>query len=101
MHRRAIGRSRVAGPYRPSHDTTKAAEQEKLMDTAKPIPGMRIVGAERVTWTKDCLRRYNAGESIREIASSTGRSYGFVHRILVEGGATLRARGGARHRRPG
>jgi hypothetical protein len=59
----------------------------------------RIVGAERATVTKECLRRYGAGDSIRMIARDTGRSYGFVHRILVEGGAVLRARGGPRRRR--
>ncbi|HEV8166730.1 MAG TPA: helix-turn-helix domain-containing protein, partial [Actinomycetota bacterium] len=30
-----------------------------------------------------------------ELASETGRSYGFVHRILAESGVTLRGRGGA------
>jgi hypothetical protein len=59
----------------------------------------RIVGAERVTWIKDYLRRYGRGDSIRKIARDTGRSYGFVHRVLVEGGATLRGRGGPRPRR--
>ena len=33
------------------------------------------------------------------IANQTGRSYGWVHRILVEGGVVLRARGGPRRRR--
>jgi hypothetical protein len=28
----------------------------------------------------------------------TGRSYGFVHRVLVESGATLRKRGGANNK---
>ncbi|MDX6206482.1 MAG: hypothetical protein QOF39_2539, partial [Frankiales bacterium] len=32
---------------------------------------------------------------IRSLAESTGRSYGFVHRILTESGAALRGRGGA------
>jgi hypothetical protein len=35
------------------------------------------------------------GSSIRSIAADTGRSYGFVHRVLTESGATLRGRGGA------
>ncbi|MGN9839755.1 helix-turn-helix domain-containing protein [Nonomuraea sp. H19] len=35
-------------------------------------------------------------ESVRELAVSTGRSSGFVHRLLVEAGALLRARGRAR-----
>ncbi len=61
--------------------------------------GRRIVGAERATWTTDCLRRYRDGASIREIARDTGRSYGFVHRILTEGRANLRGRGGPRRRK--
>ena len=40
-------------------------------------------------------KRYDGGESIRSLASSTNRSYGFVHRLLSESGATLRSRGGA------
>ena len=39
--------------------------------------------------------RYAGGESIRSLAESTKRSYGFVHRLLSESGATLRSRGGA------
>lgn len=71
------------------------------MHAAEPIEAhRRIVGAERATVTKDCMRRYGAGDSIRMIARQPGRSYGFVHRILVEGGAVLRGRGGANRRRP-
>jgi len=36
---------------------------------------------------------------IRDIAAETGRSYGFVHRVLAESGATMRSRGGATRRR--
>ena len=43
----------------------------------------------------DLKKRYEAGESIRLLAESSGRSYGFVHRILNESGASLRGRGGA------
>ncbi len=72
------------------------------MQAVQPtVAGRRIVGQERVTWIKDGLRRYAAGESIREIARDTGRSYGFVHRILMEGGAQLRGRGGPRRRKNG
>jgi hypothetical protein len=53
----------------------------------------RVLGAERVTLTEDCLRRYDTGDSIRMIANDIGRSYGFVHRILGEGGAVMRGRG--------
>ena len=34
-------------------------------------------------------------DSIRSLATSTNRSYGFVHRLLSESGASLRSRGGA------
>jgi hypothetical protein len=40
-------------------------------------------------------RRYSSGESIRALAASTGRSYGFIHRILAESHVVLRSRGGA------
>ncbi len=57
--------------------------------------GSRVTGEDRSTLTKDLKKRYEGGESIRVLAESSGRSYGFVHRILSESGATLRGRGGA------
>lgn len=57
--------------------------------------GTRITGSERDKMAVDLKGRYEAGESIRLLAQSSGRSYGFVHRILTESGATLRGRGGA------
>jgi hypothetical protein len=59
----------------------------------------RIVGAERQTLTKDLVQRYTAGESLRALATSTGRSYGFIHRIITESGTQLRQHGGAHHRK--
>jgi hypothetical protein len=59
----------------------------------------RITGQERVTLSQDFVQRYAAGESIRTLAHTSGRSYGFVHRILTEAGVTLRRRGGDNHRR--
>jgi predicted transcriptional regulator len=60
---------------------------------------LRITGQERVTLSRDFVRRYKKGESIRELAHSSGRSYGFVHRILAEAGTEFRARGGHQPRR--
>lgn len=57
--------------------------------------GSRVTGGERDRLAADLRRKYDGGASIRTLASSTGRSYGFVHRILSESGATLRSRGGA------
>ena len=60
--------------------------------------GTRVTGADRSELAADLSRRYGAGESIRSLATSTGRSYGFIHRILTEMGVTLRGRGGAPRR---
>ncbi|MFP5346888.1 MAG: helix-turn-helix domain-containing protein [Actinomycetes bacterium] len=57
--------------------------------------GRRIVGEARASLTTDLAKRYEKGASIRELAEMTGRSYGFVHRLLKDSGATLRSRGGA------
>jgi Helix-turn-helix domain len=57
--------------------------------------GTRVTGADRSKLATDLKKRYDAGESIRALASATGRSYGFVHRILTETGVSLRGRGGA------
>ncbi len=57
--------------------------------------GTRVTGADRTKLAADLRKRYDGGESIRSLAASTGRSYGFVHRILTENGVSLRGRGGA------
>jgi hypothetical protein len=57
--------------------------------------GSRVTGNDRDQLAADLRKRYDDGESIRSLAAATGRSYGFVHRMLSESGATLRSRGGA------
>ena len=57
--------------------------------------GTRVTGEDRNRLATDLKSRYDAGESIRSLATSTGRSYGFIHRILTEAGVALRGRGGA------
>lgn len=57
--------------------------------------GIRITGTDRDSLTAKISRRYLAGESIRAMAGDLGRSYGFVHRILVDAAVPLRGRGGA------
>ena len=60
--------------------------------------GRRITGQERQALGKQLAARYEKGASIRALAESTGRSYGFVHRLLSDGGVELRGRGGAQNR---
>ena len=57
--------------------------------------GTRVTGMDRSKLATLLGKRYDDGESIRDLATSTGRSYGFVHRILTETGVRLRGRGGA------
>jgi len=66
-------------------------------DESRPglTKGARITGDQRSSLGASFGERYAGGESIRSIASETGRSYGFVHGVLKESGATLRGRGGA------
>ncbi len=63
-----------------------------MADIAK---GQRVTGADREALTATLSTKYTAGASIRDLAAETGRSYGFVHRILKDGGVDLRRRGGA------
>jgi hypothetical protein len=57
--------------------------------------GARITGGDRNKLAADLKRKYSSGSSIRFLAAETGRSYGFVHRMLSEAGVQLRGRGGA------
>jgi predicted transcriptional regulator len=57
--------------------------------------GARVTGTERTKLASDLKKKYAAGASIRALAEETGRSYGFVHRMLSESGVALRGRGGA------
>jgi hypothetical protein len=63
--------------------------------------GARITGTARDKLAADLRKKYDSGQSIRALAESSGRSYGFVHRILTESGTTLRGRGGATRRKKG
>jgi hypothetical protein len=56
--------------------------------------GARITGTQRDKLAIDLKKKYEKGASIRALAEQTGRSYGFVHRVLSETGVPLRGRGG-------
>jgi Helix-turn-helix domain len=76
------------------HDEATGRETDEAtrkIAEAKP----RATGADRSKLAADLKRRYEAGESIGSLAASTGRSYGFIHRMLSESGVKLRGRGGA------
>jgi predicted transcriptional regulator len=56
--------------------------------------GARITGSDRAKLANEITSQYRKGASIRQLAETHGRSYGFMHRMLSEAGATLRQRGG-------
>jgi len=70
----------------------RGKERVEVADLKK---GSRITGSARDKLAADLKKKYEKGASIRALAESTGRSYGFVHRVLSESGVTLRGRGGA------
>lgn len=56
----------------------------------------RVTGAARAKLAREMIKQYGKGRSIRDLAQSYGRSYGFVHDLLTESEVTLRRRGGPR-----
>ena len=61
--------------------------------------GARLTGEDRAQMAERVMAQYSEGRSIREIAHDTGRSYGFVHRVLTESEVALRGRGGPTRRK--
>lgn len=76
-----------------------AGSRERFWTWEARVPelkkGARITGSDRNKLATDLKRKYTSGSSIRLLAAETGRSYGFVHRMLNESGVELRGRGGA------
>ncbi|TQF66473.1 transcriptional regulator [Rhodococcus spelaei] len=61
--------------------------------------GARVTGGARDAMQTELRDRYLGGASIRSLADSTGRSYGFVRTLLTEAGVALRGRGGPNRRK--
>jgi hypothetical protein len=73
--------------------TTSPAARARAKTTLKK--GARITGVAREKLAADLRKKYEKGQSIRALAEGTGRSYGFVHRLLMDAEVPLRGRGGA------
>ncbi|ADG97934.1 hypothetical protein Srot_1471 [Segniliparus rotundus DSM 44985] len=85
---------------KPSPRAAKSASVKGPASKTKAASGLRrkgtrVLGSDRAELQADLKAKYEAGASIRSLAQETGRSYGFVHKVLVESKAALRARGGA------
>ncbi|WP_313905963.1 helix-turn-helix domain-containing protein [Streptomyces malaysiensis] len=62
--------------------------------------GYRVRGQVREKAKADIVREYKEGKSIRDLATESGRSYGFIHKILDEARVKFRKRGGNTRKRP-
>lgn len=78
-----------------TEERTEHGDEARGCNVTELKKGSRVTGEDRASLAADLKKRYEKGESIRLLAESSGRSYGFVHRILTESGTTLRGRGGA------
>jgi hypothetical protein len=85
----------VPGSREGDHDVPWGAMTRRNPDMPDLKKGARITGPQRDKLATDLKKKYEKGASIRALAEQTGRSYGFVHRVLSETGVTLRGRGGA------
>lgn len=59
---------------------------------------MTTLGKPRAELIHELRSAYEHGASIRSLAATTGLSYGSVHGMLRQSGATMRSRGGPNHR---
>jgi hypothetical protein len=59
----------------------------------------QINSHDRTVFETQLIKRYESGESIRVLAASIGRSYGFVRGILAKHAVPLRPRGAVRRQR--
>ncbi|MBB5856368.1 helix-turn-helix domain-containing protein [Amycolatopsis umgeniensis] len=71
-----------------------------MTSTLKFTKGKQVTGAARSRMGSELKEMYERGSSIRALVELTGRSYGFIHRLLLESGVQLRPRGGRPFTRP-
>lgn len=75
-------------------DDMSTAPAALVSNEHRPNAKGAIHAKTRTSLAAEVVKRYKAGASIRSLAESTGRSYGFVHRLLSDAGVPLRGRGG-------
>jgi hypothetical protein len=80
------------------YEPEDADEGYEPEDGEKPERRRGPTGAARDKLAADLKSKFESGASIGALAEETGRSYGFVHRMLSEAGVTLRGRVGKRSR---
>ncbi len=66
----------------------------------QPAKANHVTGAFHTELAADLKAQYEQGASIRALAKTTGRSYGFVSQMLNEAQVTRRSQGRPRHPGP-
>jgi len=64
-----------------------------VTDQSPPPRYAHLTGTGRAELADQLRGAYEAGQNLRMLVASTGRSYGFIHQLLVEAGAAMRSRG--------
>ncbi|MEU4323154.1 helix-turn-helix domain-containing protein [Nocardia fluminea] len=82
-----------------ARQAARSAKGKSTIGKAALGKGTRVTGKSRDRLQSQLKKQYEAGASIRTLARSTGRSYGFIHNVLVESHVELRGRGGANRRK--
>ncbi len=54
-----------------------------------------LLGPARARFAAVLKKSYSQGSSVRELSEMTGRSYGWIHRMLKEAEVEFRSRGGS------
>lgn len=94
----STGRPTPAQKYE-KQETSPTPNPRAVAVLAPAAKGHRLADPEREVLAREIVRRYTAGESIRALTEATGRSYGYIHRILTESGVQLRQKGKPRRRK--
>jgi hypothetical protein len=85
----------LVNPRQRGPDGPLVTSKGRCFGMAELKKGSRITGAARDKLGSRLVKKYEKGASIWALVQETGRSYGFIHRVLSESGVTLRGRGGA------
>lgn len=64
-----------------------------VTEKSTPTPLDAMPEPDRTHLAAQLRAGYENGQTVRTLAESTGRSYGLIHRLLVESGVTMRPRG--------
>jgi transposase-like protein len=77
------------------HDgsTDSAATRSAATRSVRRLGRQRITPEERTAIAEEIARAYRAGATVKNLAAAVGRSYAWVHQILVEAGVEFRPRG--------